>query len=62
MTTSLGSEEIEIPRGRVFKSDGGTAEFQSELLPRYSRRTQAVENRALKDLIHRLSDALVENV
>ena len=47
VTTSLGAEEIEIPRGRVFKQDGETAEFQSELLPRYSRRTQAVDDAVL---------------
>jgi transposase-like protein len=47
ITTSLGSEEIEIPRGRVFESDGETTEFQSELLPRYSRRTQAVDDAVL---------------
>jgi transposase-like protein len=47
VTTSLGAEEIDIPRGRVFKPDGKTAEFQSELLPRYARRTQAVDDAVL---------------
>jgi len=47
VTTSLGAEEIEIPRGRVFQPDGETAEFQSELLPRYARRTQAVDDAVL---------------
>jgi transposase-like protein len=47
VTTSLGAEEIEIPRGRVFKSDGQTTEFQSELVPRYARRTQAVDDAVL---------------
>jgi transposase-like protein len=47
VTTSLGAEEIDIPRGRVFKPDGETAEFQSELLPRYARRTQAVDDAVL---------------
>ena len=47
VTTSLGAEKIEIPRGRVFKPDGETAEFQSELLPRYARRTQAVDDAVL---------------
>ena len=47
VTTSLGAEQIEIPRGRVFRADGETAEFQSELLPRYSRRTQAVDDAVL---------------
>jgi len=47
VTTSLGAEEIEIPRGRVFKPDGETTEFQSELLPRYARRTQAVDDAVL---------------
>ena len=47
VTTSLGAEEIDIPRGRVFKPDGATAEFQGELLPRYARRTQAVDDAVL---------------
>jgi len=47
VTTSLGAEEIEIPRGRVFKPDGETTEFRSELLPRYARRTQAVDDAVL---------------
>ena len=47
VTTSLGSEEIEIPRGRLFKQDGETAEFQSDLLPRYARRTRAVDDAVL---------------
>lgn len=47
VTTSLGAEEIEIPRGRLFKPDGAAAEFQSELLPRYARRTQAVDDAVL---------------
>ena len=47
VTTSLGAEAIEVPRGRVFKKDGETTEFQSELLPRYARRTQAVDDAIL---------------
>ena len=47
VTTSLGAEEIDIPRGRVFRPDGKTGEFQSELLPRYARRTQAVDDAVL---------------
>jgi len=47
VTTSLGAEEIEIPRGRVFKADGETAEFKSELLPRYARRTKVVDDAVL---------------
>jgi len=47
VTTSLGAEEIEIPRGRVFKADGEMAEFKSELLPRYARRTKAVDDAVL---------------
>jgi len=47
VTTSLGAEEIEIPRGRVFQPDGETTEFKSDLLPRYARRTQAVDDAVL---------------
>jgi putative transposase len=47
VTTSLGSEEIDIPRGRVFKPGGESTEFQSDLLPRYARRTKAVDDAVL---------------
>ena len=47
VTTSLGAEEIEIPRGRIFGPDGKTSEFRSEFLPRYSRRTRAVDDAVL---------------
>lgn len=42
MTTEVGSREVRIPRGRVRQADGATAEFRSELLPRYAR-TKAVD-------------------
>ena len=47
LTTSMGTEEVEVPRGRVFESSGSSSEFQSKLLPRYARRTQEVDDALL---------------
>lgn len=32
-----------MPRGRLHREEGTTAEFRSELLPRYARRSRAVD-------------------
>jgi transposase-like protein len=32
-----------MPRGRLFKPGGGSEEWQSQLLPRYARRTREVD-------------------
>jgi len=47
LTTSMGTEAVEVPRGRVFQSGGSTTEFQSKVLPRYSRRTRDVDDALL---------------
>jgi len=47
VTTSLGVQEIAMPRGRVLQPDGSTAEHRSELLPRYARRTKEVDEAIL---------------
>ena len=42
LTTAEGTVAITVPRGRLFKPESGTEEWQSELLPRYARRTREV--------------------
>lgn len=41
--TSLGSTELAVPRARLTRADGTTREFQSQLLPRYERRTSSLD-------------------
>ena len=36
LTTEIGTRDIRVPRGRLQQNDGTTAEFRSELLPRYA--------------------------
>jgi len=43
LTTSFGKTTFERPRVKIFEQDGRLAEWKSSLLPRYSRRTQAVD-------------------
>jgi len=43
ITTGLGPVTLTVPRGRLFTPAGGTAEWSSELLPRYARRTREVD-------------------
>lgn len=47
VTTELGARELRIPRGRLHQDDGTTTEFRSEMLPRYARRTKAVDEAIL---------------
>jgi len=47
VTTELGAREVRIPRGRLHQADGTTTEFRSEMLPRYARRTKAVDEAIL---------------
>lgn len=47
ITTQAGTREIAVPRGRVLREDGSTEEFRSELLPRYARRTLAIDEAIL---------------
>lgn len=45
LSTSIGSARIEVTRGRLFDDAGRSSiEWQSKLLPRYSRRTRAVDD------------------
>ena len=36
LTTEIGTRDIRVPRGRLRQDDWTTAEFRSELLPRYA--------------------------
>ena len=47
LTTEIGTREIRVPRGRLQQDDGTTAEFRSELLPRYARRTKVIDEAIL---------------
>lgn len=47
VTTREGVQRITVPRARVAGADGSTEEFESELLPRYQRRTEEVDEAIL---------------
>ncbi len=47
VTTRHGLEEFDIPRGRIIEDEGGSREFRSEILPRYQRRTEEVDEAIL---------------
>ena len=47
ITTELGPATLQVPRGRIRQGDGSTTEFESEVLPRYARRTRRVDEAIL---------------
>jgi len=47
LTTSLGPTTFAMPRARVVTSEGGTTEWRSELVPRYQRRSEQVDEAIL---------------
>jgi len=47
LTTSLGPTTFAMPRARVRTTEGGTAEWRSELVPRYQRRSERVDEAIL---------------
>jgi putative transposase len=47
LTTSLGPTTFAMPRARVRTAAGGTAEWRSELVPRYQRRSERVDEAIL---------------
>lgn len=47
ITTAVGTQELDVPRGRVVGEDGTPEEFRSEILPRYQRRTREVDEAIL---------------
>jgi putative transposase len=47
ITTPDGARTVSVPRGRIVDTDGATQEFRSQLLPRYARRTRAIDEAIL---------------
>jgi putative transposase len=47
LTTSLGPTPFAMPRARVRTAEGATAEWRSELVPRYQRRSERVDEAIL---------------
>lgn len=47
ITTPAGTRELNVPRARLATSEGDSAEFRSELLPRYARRTRQIDETIL---------------
>ena len=43
ITTGLGPVTLMVPRGRLFTPASASAEWRSQLLPRYARRTREVD-------------------
>jgi transposase-like protein len=47
ITTRVGAQTLDIPRGRIVDPDGARREFRSQALPRYARRTREVDEAIL---------------
>jgi putative transposase len=47
LTTSLGPTTVALPRARVQTAEGATTEWRSELVPRYQRRSERVDEAIL---------------
>jgi transposase-like protein len=47
LTTSLGPTTVAMPRARVRTAEGGSTEWRSELVPRYQRRSERVDEAIL---------------
>jgi transposase-like protein len=47
ITTELGPQTLQVPRGRIVEEDRRTREFQSQVVPRYARRTRKVDEAIL---------------
>ena len=47
LTTSLGPTTVAVPRARVRTAEGATTEWRSELVPRYQRRSERVDEAIL---------------
>ena len=41
--TSMGTVGLEMPRARILKGDGKSGEWQSQLVPRYERRSKSLD-------------------
>jgi len=47
LTTEVGTQTLRVPRGRIVEEDGSRREFQSQVVPRYARRTRQVDEAIL---------------
>jgi transposase-like protein len=47
ITTAVGTQTLDVPRGRIVDPDGASREFRSRALPRYARRTREVDEAIL---------------
>ncbi len=47
ITMAVGTQKLDVPRGRIVDADGSSREFRSEALPRYARRTREVDEAIL---------------
>jgi putative transposase len=47
LSTSLGASTIAMPRARIEGADGGRYEWRSQIIPRYQRRTERVDEAIL---------------
>ena len=47
ITTGVGAQTLDVPRGRIVDPDGSSREFRSQALPRYARRTRQVDEAIL---------------
>ncbi len=47
VTTEVGVQTLAVPRGRMVEDDGSTREFESQVVPRYARRTRKVDEAIL---------------
>src|SRR5260370_1243952 len=47
LTTSLGATTIAMPRARIEDDDGNRREWRSQIIPRYQRRTERVDEAIL---------------
>jgi putative transposase len=45
--TSLGSVDVQAPRARLFKATGSEGEWQSQILPRFERRSRSLDETLL---------------
>ena len=47
LSTSFGQVELDVPRARLNRADGASKEWESQLLPRYQRRTVSLDETLL---------------
>lgn len=62
LVTSLGPTSFQKPRARVWDEEGREREFESELIPRYRRRSKAVDDAILSMYLGGVSSRGVKRV